>query len=249
MSSRRASCVAAGGAAVRARRIRRVWPSGAEARPLGGRRVSIVDVHAHCLFPEVAQRVPDVNVPRAAPPSLVLGPERIAAMDERGIDVQALSVNTYWWYSASRDGCAHRRGHARRRYRRVVQAAPDAVRGLQLGRAAISGPRGRAARARRQESRRARRLDRRPCRQRAADGREVRSVLGQGRGARRARVHASEQRAEHRARGRARRPRGPRQHRRQSARDDGVLEPHDLRRHARSLPASHGLRAAHGGGY
>jgi aminocarboxymuconate-semialdehyde decarboxylase len=70
---------------------------------VGGRRMSIVDIHAHCLFPEVARRVPGVTVPRAAPPSLVLGPERIASMDERGIDVQALSVNTYWWYSANRD--------------------------------------------------------------------------------------------------------------------------------------------------
>jgi aminocarboxymuconate-semialdehyde decarboxylase len=69
---------------------------------IGGRRVSVVDVHAHCVFPEVSRRVPSVNAPRVAPPTLVLGPERIAAMDERGIDIQALSVNTYWWYSASR---------------------------------------------------------------------------------------------------------------------------------------------------
>ena len=70
---------------------------------VGGRRMSIVDVHAHCLFPEVAGRVPGVTVPRAVPPSLVLGSERIAAMDERGIDMQALSVNTYWWYGANRE--------------------------------------------------------------------------------------------------------------------------------------------------
>jgi len=69
---------------------------------IGGRRASIVDVHAHCVFPEVSQRVPSVNAPRVAPPTLVLGPERLAAMDERGIDVQALSVNAYWWYSANR---------------------------------------------------------------------------------------------------------------------------------------------------
>ena len=37
---------------------------------------------------------------------------------------------------------------------------------------------------------------------------------------------------------------GLRQHRRQSARDDGVLEPHDLRRHARPFPAPQGLRRA-----
>ena len=70
---------------------------------IGGRRVSVIDVHAHCLFPEVASRVPNVRVPRAAPPTLVMGPERIAAMDERGIDIQALSINQYWWYDAERD--------------------------------------------------------------------------------------------------------------------------------------------------
>jgi aminocarboxymuconate-semialdehyde decarboxylase len=69
---------------------------------VGGRRAAVIDMHAHCVFPEVSRRVPGANAPRVAPPTLVLGPERIAAMDERGIDVQVLSVNTYWWYSASR---------------------------------------------------------------------------------------------------------------------------------------------------
>jgi aminocarboxymuconate-semialdehyde decarboxylase len=70
---------------------------------VGGRRVAVVDVHAHCVFPEVSSRVPGADAPRVAPPTLVLGPERLAAMDERGIDVQVLSVNAYWWYSASRE--------------------------------------------------------------------------------------------------------------------------------------------------
>jgi aminocarboxymuconate-semialdehyde decarboxylase len=70
---------------------------------IGGRRVRVVDMHAHCVFAEVSTRVPGANAPRVAPPTLVLGPERLAAMDERGIDVQVLSVNTYWWYSADRE--------------------------------------------------------------------------------------------------------------------------------------------------
>jgi aminocarboxymuconate-semialdehyde decarboxylase len=70
---------------------------------VGGRPVTVVDVHAHCVFPEVSRRVPGINAPRVAPPTLVLGPERLAAMDERGIGVQALSVNAYWWYTASRE--------------------------------------------------------------------------------------------------------------------------------------------------
>lgn len=102
MSGRRAFLKAAVGAALAFGAL----GANAQAAPkrvtIGGRRVSVVDVHAHCLFPEVAQRVPSVNVPRAAPPTLVLGPERLAVMDERGIDIQVLSVNTYWWYGASR---------------------------------------------------------------------------------------------------------------------------------------------------
>jgi aminocarboxymuconate-semialdehyde decarboxylase len=70
---------------------------------IGGRRVKVVDVHAHCVFPEVTQRLPAAKAPRVAPPTLVLGPERLKSMDERGIDIQALSVNTYWWYSADRE--------------------------------------------------------------------------------------------------------------------------------------------------
>jgi aminocarboxymuconate-semialdehyde decarboxylase len=94
---------AAGGAALACGAFGAYGQAAPKRVTVGGRRVTVVDVHAHCLFPEVASRVPNVRVPRAAPPSLVLGPERIAAMDERGIDIQALSVNTYWWYSASRD--------------------------------------------------------------------------------------------------------------------------------------------------
>ena len=70
---------------------------------IGGRKIKVVDIHAHCVFPEVTERVRGANAPPVAPPTLVLGPERFKAMDERGIDVQVLSVNTYWWYSADRD--------------------------------------------------------------------------------------------------------------------------------------------------
>src|SRR5205823_11717981 len=32
-----------------------------------------------------------------------LGPARIQLMDQQGLDVQALSINGYWWYAADRD--------------------------------------------------------------------------------------------------------------------------------------------------
>jgi aminocarboxymuconate-semialdehyde decarboxylase len=77
-------------------------PARKEVR-VGRKRVKVVDIHAHCVFPEVTQKLPNAKAPRVAPPTLVLGPERFASMDERGIDVQVLSVNTYWWYSADRE--------------------------------------------------------------------------------------------------------------------------------------------------
>jgi aminocarboxymuconate-semialdehyde decarboxylase len=103
MNSRRAFLRAAGAAAVAVGAFGVRGQTAPKRVTIGGRQVSIVDLHAHCMFPEVARRVPNVAVPRVAPATLVLGPERLAAMDERGIDVQALSVNTYWWYSASRE--------------------------------------------------------------------------------------------------------------------------------------------------
>jgi len=103
MSSRRAFLRGAAGVALALGAARAHGQAAPKRVTIGGRRVSIVDVHAHCVFPEVARRVPGVNAPRVAPPTLVLGPERLAAMDERGIDVQALSVNAYWWYSANRE--------------------------------------------------------------------------------------------------------------------------------------------------
>jgi aminocarboxymuconate-semialdehyde decarboxylase len=102
MSNRRAFLQAAGGAALALGTFAAYGQPAPKRVTIGGRRVSIVDVHAHCVFPEVSQRVPGINAPRVAPPTLVLGPERLAAMDERGIDIQALSVNAYWWYAANR---------------------------------------------------------------------------------------------------------------------------------------------------
>jgi aminocarboxymuconate-semialdehyde decarboxylase len=66
---------------------------------VGGRPAAVVDIHAHCILPELAERVPEAQpAPVIIPDLLSLGPHRIEMMDERGIDIQALSVNQYWWY-------------------------------------------------------------------------------------------------------------------------------------------------------
>jgi aminocarboxymuconate-semialdehyde decarboxylase len=61
---------------------------------VGGRRVKTVDVHAHCVIPEASALMGD----RArTPANQILGPDRLRAMDEQGIDVEALSINPFWY--------------------------------------------------------------------------------------------------------------------------------------------------------
>src|SRR5713226_9006491 len=65
---------------------------------VSGRRVKTVDVHAHCGVPE-AMALMGLKVETQ---SLIMGQDRIRAMDEQGIDIEALSINPYW-YKAERD--------------------------------------------------------------------------------------------------------------------------------------------------
>ena len=71
---------------------------------IGGRAIRVVDMHAHCVIPvsEVVQGTP-LAKSGGGRGSNVLGPERLRVMDEQGVDVQALSINGYWWYAADRD--------------------------------------------------------------------------------------------------------------------------------------------------
>lgn len=81
-------------------------PARAQARrevSLGGRRVKVVDIHAHAVIPAVADVVKGTELERRLAGNRVLGPERIELMDRTGIDVQVLSVNGYWWYAADRE--------------------------------------------------------------------------------------------------------------------------------------------------
>src|ERR1700676_22045 len=74
---------------------------------VGGKRVKVVDMHAHCVVPEVWEVVKDTNLAlsagnRARGPN-VMGPERLKSLDGRGIDVQVLSINGFWFYAADRE--------------------------------------------------------------------------------------------------------------------------------------------------
>jgi aminocarboxymuconate-semialdehyde decarboxylase len=70
---------------------------------VGGKRVKVVDVHAHATFPEVADVVKDGPLARFARGARALGQDRIQELDKRGIDVQAVECNIFWWYQADRD--------------------------------------------------------------------------------------------------------------------------------------------------
>ena len=68
---------------------------------LGGKRIKVVDVHAHCIIP-VAEIVKGTTLANAGRGGGNLGPDRLKIMDQQGVDIQALSINGYWWYAADR---------------------------------------------------------------------------------------------------------------------------------------------------
>ena len=74
---------------------------------VNGKRVKVVDIHAHCAVPEAMALLnlklltPGSNQPPLLHMQTQVG-ERLKAMDEQGIDVEALSINPYW-YKAERD--------------------------------------------------------------------------------------------------------------------------------------------------
>src|SRR5437879_3012057 len=68
---------------------------------LGGKRVKVIDVHAHATIPEVADVVKGTPLARYAQGGRALGPDRIRELDKRGIDIQVLDINAFWWYAAA----------------------------------------------------------------------------------------------------------------------------------------------------
>jgi aminocarboxymuconate-semialdehyde decarboxylase len=71
---------------------------------VGGKKVKVIDVHAHATFPEVADVVKGTALARnAGGGGRALGQDRINELDKRGIDIQVLDINAFWWYAADRD--------------------------------------------------------------------------------------------------------------------------------------------------
>jgi len=67
---------------------------------IDGRRVKVVDIHAHCGIQAVEQIVNGTPLATNVSDNRILGPHRLEWLDARGIDIQVLSVNQYWWYAA-----------------------------------------------------------------------------------------------------------------------------------------------------
>jgi aminocarboxymuconate-semialdehyde decarboxylase len=71
---------------------------------VGSRRIAVIDAHAHCVIP-----VDDIVKGSALAKmgggggSNVLGPQRLQIMDQQGVDIQALTINGFWWYAAERE--------------------------------------------------------------------------------------------------------------------------------------------------
>jgi hypothetical protein len=206
---------------------------------VGGQRVKTIDVHAHCAIPAAAKLVNRDVTGQDAPLE-----DRLKAMDAEGIDMQALSINPFWYDEADRDVatkliqmqneglaalCA---AHPDRfvAFASVALQFPDlaaeqleeGVKELGLRGAAIAGHVNGDVQS------------------------QVQSLLGQGRGAGRAHFHASPPVREpngHPRIGQAfRRQRAPEQRDRQSARNHDLFLPPDVRWNARPLSGSEDLR-------
>jgi predicted TIM-barrel fold metal-dependent hydrolase len=65
---------------------------------VSGKRVKVIDVHAHCVIPE-ALALMGRNVEHGFGEGIdEVGPRRLAEMDAQGIDVEAISINPNWYH-------------------------------------------------------------------------------------------------------------------------------------------------------
>ena len=208
---------------------------------VNGKRVKTVDIHAHTIVPEAAAVI---NHPLEAPGLLWSNlADRIAEMDAEGIDVEALSINPYW-YRADRDASAELIRIQNEKLAEFCAATPDrfvafatvalqhpqlaveqlehavkklGLRGLSIG-GSVAG--------------------------RGAGRPEIPSGLGQGRGARDPDFHAPERHQATRAERPPERQRPADQHDWQPARNYDRPVASDLRGDARPLSGLEDLRRA-----
>jgi aminocarboxymuconate-semialdehyde decarboxylase len=74
---------------------------------IGGKRVTVIDVHSHCTVDGVTEVVKGTPFERQAG-GRALGADRIALIDGEGIDIQVLTINGYWWWEVQDRDLANR---------------------------------------------------------------------------------------------------------------------------------------------
>jgi aminocarboxymuconate-semialdehyde decarboxylase len=73
---------------------------------VGGKPVKVIDIHGHIVIPKAAEVLAGTPLKGRFPPNQDMAKSaqaRFALMDRRGIDMQVLSINDYWWYAADPD--------------------------------------------------------------------------------------------------------------------------------------------------
>jgi aminocarboxymuconate-semialdehyde decarboxylase len=74
---------------------------------IGGKRVRVIDIHAHATVPEVGPVVAGTEWAKQGG-GRPLGPDRVTLIDKQGIDLQVLSINGFWWYGVTDRALADR---------------------------------------------------------------------------------------------------------------------------------------------
>ncbi len=69
---------------------------------INGKRVKTIDVHAHCIVPAASALGPQRSAEHQFNDLDEVGAKRIGEMDKQGIDIEALSINPFW-YREKRD--------------------------------------------------------------------------------------------------------------------------------------------------
>jgi aminocarboxymuconate-semialdehyde decarboxylase len=69
---------------------------------VGGKRVKTIDVHSHCNVPEAIALMPTPPNGQNLLLTAETVPARLALMDQQGTDIEALSINPFW-YGVDRD--------------------------------------------------------------------------------------------------------------------------------------------------
>lgn len=68
---------------------------------VGGRPVKVVDIHGHLVIPASEPFLAGSNVKGDYPRAQIMPGDRFQRMNARGIDIQVISINQYWWYGAA----------------------------------------------------------------------------------------------------------------------------------------------------